>query len=236
MAGKEPLVKDVKVVGFDADDTLWENENHFQEAERRYAALLAPYADPATVSAELYRTETGNLAIYGYGVKSFTLSMVETAVRISRGAVQASVVGEVLSLGKGLLTKPVILLSGVEETLAALKERFRLVLVTKGDLVEQERKLARSGIAGLFHHIEIVSEKDESNYRSLLRHLELRPEQFVMVGNSLRSDILPVLGLGGYGIHIPFHTTWQHERVEEADMPADRLMRAREIRDVLGWL
>lgn len=223
---------DVKVIGFDADDTLWENENHFQEAERRYAALLSPFADAASASAELFRTETANIAIYGYGVKSFTLSMLETAVRISRGALPAATVGEILALGKGLLTMPVILLPGVEETLSVLKARFRLVVVTKGDLVDQERKLARSGLEGLFHHIEIVSEKDESNYRSLLRHLELRPEQFVMVGNSMKSDILPVLGLGGYGIHIPFHATWQHEKVEEADVPAERLLRARSIREV----
>jgi len=236
MAAKETRVTDVKVVGFDADDTLWENENHFQEAERRYAALLSPFAEAASVSAELFRTETGNIAIYGYGVKSFTLSMVETAVRISGGAVPARVVGEVLELGKGLLTMPVILLPGVEETLAALKERFRLVLVTKGDLVDQESKLARSGLEGFFHHIEIVSEKDESNYRSLLRHLDLRPEQFVMVGNSLKSDILPVIRFGGYGIHIPFHATWQHEKVDEADVPKERLLAARSIREVPGLL
>jgi putative hydrolase of the HAD superfamily len=229
-------VKDVKVVGFDADDTLWENENHFQEAERRYAALLGAYAEAGAVSAELLRTETANIALYGYGVKSFTLSMLETAVRISRTAVPASVVAEILSLGKGLLTMPVILLPGVEETLSALERRFRLVLVTKGDLVDQEGKLARSGLAGFFHHVEIVSEKDESNYRALLRHLDLRPEEFLMVGNSLKSDILPVLGLGGYGIHVPFHTLWQHEKVAEADVPTERFLRAASIREVPGML
>lgn len=226
----------VKVVGFDADDTLWENENHFQEVERRYCDLLSGFGDTEAVSAALFRTEMGNMALYGYGVKAFTLSMVENALGVSEGRVEPATIAAILGLGKELLSMPVRLLEGVEETLSALSERYRLVVVTKGDLLDQERKLARSGLERFFHHVEIVSEKDHGNYRALLHHLDLSPEAFAMVGNSLRSDILPVLELGGFGIHIPFHTTWKHE---EADVPAsarERFVQAERISDLSNWL
>lgn len=209
------MIEGIQVIGFDADDTLWVNETYFLETEQKLRLLLAPYVDGETVSAELFRTESRNMPLYGYGVKAYILSVLETAIRITGGKVPASVLEQILALGKEQLTKPVELLDGVEETLNALVGRYRLIVVTKGDLLDQEQKLRRSGIEHLFHHVEIMSDKTNREYRLLLKHLDIRPEEFLMVGNSVRSDILPPLELGSYAVHIPFHTTWEHERVDE---------------------
>lgn len=203
-----------KVIAFDADDTLWVNEPYFREAEDKFSSLLEDYLPHHSVTKELYKTELQNIPLYGYGVKGFMLSMVETALRVSRNTVPLAVIEKAIQYGKDLLDKPIELLEGVEETLHHLKGRYRLVMATKGDLLDQERKLKKSGLESYFHHIEIMSDKQEADYLQLIRHLDIRPDEFLMIGNSLKSDALPVLAVGGHAIHIPYHTTWEHEKVE----------------------
>jgi len=173
-------------------------------------ALMPAHA----ILKELYRTEIQNLALYGYGIKGFMLSMIETAMRISDQKGPVSLVEKILSIGQEMLQKPVELLPGVEEVLTSLNGDYRMVLATKGDLVDQERKLRKSGLEKYFHHIEIMSEKRVEDFAKLIRHLDVAPEDFLMLGNSLKSDILPVLEIGAYAIHIPFHVTWIHEQVD----------------------
>ena len=204
----------IRIVAFDADDTLWINETYFREAEEKFASLLEDFLPQHAIMKELYRTEIGNLSLYGYGIKGFMLSMIETALYISGEKMPISLVEKIIQIGQEMLSKPVDLLPGVEEVLKSLQGHYRIVLATKGDLVDQERKLQKSGLEGYFHHIEIMSEKRASDYKKLIGHLDIQPNEFVMIGNSLKSDILPVLELGGYGIHVPFHTTWIHEQVE----------------------
>lgn len=204
----------LKVIAFDADDTLWVNEPYFQETEQKFCALLEDYLPHHSVSQELFKIEMQNLALYGYGVKGFMLSMVESALRISDNKLPVALVGKILDYGKELLDKPIELLDGIEEVLQVLKGHYRLVVATKGDLLDQERKLRKSGLESYFHHIEIMSDKQEREYAKLIRHLDIAPDEFMMIGNSLKSDILPVLALGGHGIHIPYHTTWAHEKIE----------------------
>lgn len=203
-----------KVIAFDADDTLWVNEPYFQETERKFCSLLEDYLPHHTVAQELFRTEIDNLKLYGYGVKGFMLSMIETALRVSNKTLRVEVIEKAILYGKELLEKPIELLDGVESVLQQLHGRYRLVVATKGDLLDQERKLQKSGLEKYFHHIEIMSEKKEEDYAKLIRHLDVDPSTFLMIGNSLKSDILPVLALGGQAIHIPYHTTWAHEVVE----------------------
>jgi putative hydrolase of the HAD superfamily len=204
----------VKVIAFDADDTLWHNESYFQEAERKFCVLLENYLPQHTVARELLQTEIKNIALYGYGIKAFMLSMIETAIRITDKSIPNEAIEKIIEYGQELLSKPVDLMDGVEDVLQQLKGRYRLVMATKGDLLDQERKLKKSGLEKYFHHIEIMSEKKEDDFRKLIRHLDIQPEHFAMIGNSLKSDIVPVLNLGGYGFHIPYHVTWAHERVE----------------------
>jgi putative hydrolase of the HAD superfamily len=201
----------VKVIAFDADDTLWVNEPFFREAEEKFAALLEDFMPRHSSLKELYRTEIENLSLYGYGIKGFVLSMIETAMRISDQKISVILVDKIIQIGREMLEKPVELLPGVVEVLKELNGDFRIVLATKGDLLDQERKLKKSGLADHFHHIEIMSEKKNPDYKKLLKHLDVQADEFLMLGNSLKSDILPVLDLGGYGIHIPFHITWEHE-------------------------
>ena len=204
----------IRVVAFDADDTLWINETYFREAEEKFASLLEDFLPQHAIMKELYRTEIGNLSLYGYGIKGFMLSMIETALRISGEKMPIALVEKIIQIGQEMLGKPVDLLPGVREVLESLQGKYRIVLATKGDLVDQERKLQKSGLEGFFHHIEIMSEKRNSDYEKLIGHLDIQASEFVMIGNSLKSDILPVLELGGYGIHVPFHTTWIHEQVD----------------------
>ncbi len=204
------------VLGFDADDTLWHNENIFEAVHARYRDLLSRYHDGETVERTLFATEMKNLELYGYGVKGFTLSAIETAIELTQGSISAEEIRRLIALGQEMLAHPVELLEGVAETLELLAgQGFRLVGITKGDLRDQERKLAKSGLAARFECFEIVSEKDERAYRRLLQRLGAEPQRFLMVGNSLKSDILPVLALGGAGVHIPYRITWAHERVEQ---------------------
>jgi putative hydrolase of the HAD superfamily len=224
-----------KVIAFDADDTLWVNEPNYQEAEQKFCALLEDFMPMHSISRELLQTEIENLPLYGYGVKSFMLSMIETAIRITGKTVSLEVIEQVVQFGREVLEKPVELLEGVEETLHALHGHYRLVLATKGDLLDQERKLQKSGLEQFFHHIEIMSEKKENDYRKLIRHLDIHPHEFLMIGNSLKSDVLPVLELGGHGIHVPYHITWAHEKVDiQLDNP--RFRQVAHIREILPFL
>ncbi|MCP1383057.1 HAD family hydrolase [Runella salmonicolor] len=204
----------IKVIAFDADDTLWVNEPFFQETERKFCGLLEDYLPHHSISAELYQTQVQNISLYGYGVKSFILSMVETALRISENTLGVPVIEKIIALGKEMLEKPIELLDDVEHVLQSLSGHYRLVVATKGDLLDQERKLRKSGLEHYFHHIEIMSEKKEADYQKLIKHLDIEADEFLMIGNSLKSDVLPVLAIGGHGFHIPFHTTWAYEHIE----------------------
>lgn len=204
----------LKVIAFDADDTLWVNEPYFQEIENKFCALLEDYLPAHTVSQELFNTQMQNLHLYGYGIKSFILSMIETAIRISENTLNVRVIEKIVQFGKELLEKPIELLDEVESVLKDLSQHYRLVVATKGDLLDQERKLKKSGIDHYFHHIEIMSDKKDKDYEKLIKHLDIQPHEFVMIGNSLKSDILPVLAIGGHAFHVPYHTTWAYERVE----------------------
>ncbi len=204
----------IKVIAFDADDTLWVNEPFFREAEEEFASLMEAFMPRHSSIKELYLTEIENLGLYGYGIKGFMLSMIQTALRISDHKINAKAIDRILAIGYDMMQKPVEILPGVEEVLAELKQDYRLVMATKGDLVDQEKKLKKSGLDHYFHHIEIMSEKKEADFAKLVRHLDVAPDEFLMLGNSLKSDVLPVLELGGHAIHIPFHITWEHERIE----------------------
>jgi len=201
----------IKVIGFDADDTLWVNEPYFQEVEKQFCNILKPYLGENETSKKLFETEMQNLEIYGYGAKGFMLSMIETALNATEGKITPAELTQIIDAGKSLLTMPIQLLEGVEAVLKQLQGKYRLILATKGDLLDQERKLQKSGLAQYFHHIEIMSDKQESNYRKLLAHLDIEPSEFLMVGNSVKSDIIPVVNIGSQAIHVPFEVTWQHE-------------------------
>lgn len=204
-----------KVIGFDADDTLWENQIYYDEVAQQFFELVSDYVTPSVAERELYKTEMLNMEIYGYGARAFILSIIETALRITNNQIEGTVIAQIVELCKNLLNKPVVLLEGIEEILEILSRTpYTLILVTKGDLLDQERKLKRSNIEQYFHHIEIVSDKQEEDYVKLLRRINIAPENFMMVGNSLKSDVLPIIRLGGYGVHIPYHTTWEHEKTE----------------------
>jgi putative hydrolase of the HAD superfamily len=206
----------IKVIGFDADDTLWINEPFYRDVEKEFCRILQPYLNESATSKELFKTEIQNLEMYGYGAKGFMLSMLETAIRITSGKISAGEINQIIETGKSLLNMPIQLLDGAEPVLQKLQGKYKLILVTKGDLLDQEQKLLRSGLAKYFHHIEIMSEKHEDNYRKLLSHLDIEPHEFLMVGNSVRSDILPILNIGAKAIHIPFDVMWQHERNHES--------------------
>lgn len=222
----------VTTIAFDADDTLWANESYFQEAERQFCMLLEDYLPQHTIAQELFSTEMKNLQLYGYGIKGFILCMIETANRISENTIPVQVINQIIAIGHNLLQKPIELLPGVTETLAELKGKYRLVVATKGDLLDQERKLKNSGLEDYFHHIEIMSDKKEKDYRKLLKHLDCPPDHFMMLGNSLKSDILPVLELGGFGVHIPYHVTWTHEQ-HEMDLAHERFIALQRVDEIL---
>ena len=207
--------KNIRVIAFDADDTLWVNETYFREAEQKFAKLLSGYETVNKIDQELFQVEIKNLETYGYGVKGFMLSMIECALDLSNHQIEPKTMQSILEIGKGMIHKPIELLEGVEEVLSALSSKYKLIVATKGDLLDQERKLEKSGLLKYFHHVEVMSEKKEKDFLKLIDHLDIRPEEFLMVGNSLKSDVLPVVSIGSSAIHVPFHTTWAHEEVEE---------------------
>ncbi len=204
----------IKVIGFDADDTLFINEPYFDEAEEKFCALFEDFLSKQSISQTLFQTQINNLPFYGYGIKGYILSMIEAANKISDGKVSIKVTEKILEIGKELLQKPIVLLDGIEDTLKQLHGKYKLIVVTKGDLKDQHRKVSLSGLGPYFHHIEVLSEKDEIDYEKLLKRLDINASDFLMIGNSLKSDVLPVLNIGGTAIHIPFHTTWAHERID----------------------
>lgn len=203
----------LKVIAFDADDTLFVNEPYFQETEHKFCALMSDYLSQQGLSQELFRVEIQNLELYGYGIKGYILSMIEAAMKISDKTISVEIIEKIIQFGKELLQKPIELLDGVEETLKELNGKYKLVVATKGDLLDQRRKLHNSGLGHYFHHIEVMSDKKEKDYQDLLQRLEINADEFFMIGNSLKSDVLPVLEIGGYAVHIPFHTTWEHEKI-----------------------
>jgi putative hydrolase of the HAD superfamily len=226
---------DITTIAFDADDTLWINEPYFQEAEKQFCVLLEDYLPQHSVSQELFKTEMKNLHLYGYGVKGFMLCMIETVSKISNDTASLTLINKTIEIGHELLQKPVELLDGVTETLEKLKGKYKLVVATKGDLLDQERKLKKSGLQEYFHHIEIMSDKKESDYLKLLKHLDCQPENFLMLGNSIKSDILPVLGIGGFAAHIPYHVTWSHEQ-HDLTLEHPNFMELERINDILNYL
>ena len=229
------MMKNIKIIAFDADDTLWVNEPYFQETEHQFCALLEDFLPHHTVSQELFRTEMENLSLYGYGVKGFMLCMIETISKITDNTAKIELVNKTIDLGKELLKKPIELIDGVEEVLKKLNSDYRLVMATKGDLLDQERKLINSGLEKYFHHIEIMSNKRSEDYQKIFKHLDCKPENFLMVGNSIKSDILPVLELGGYAIHVPYHTTWVHEQVNQ-NVENPEFIQTKNITEILNYL
>ncbi|NJB70431.1 putative hydrolase of the HAD superfamily [Saonia flava] len=224
----------IKVIGFDADDTLWVNETYFREAEEKFASLLDGYETKNTIDQELFKMEMKNLGIYGYGIKGFVLSMIESALELSNNKVPQETMTEILDLGKNMISHPVELLEDVKEVLERLSKEYRLIVLTKGDLLDQERKLEKSGLSQYFHHVEVLSDKKEINYKNLLDHLEIEVTEFLMIGNSLKSDVLPIMNIGAQAVHVPFHTTWQHEEVSN-DEYDDNHLTLNKLSDVLKY-
>ena len=206
------------VIAFDADDTLWVNEPIFHEVETRFSDLLSRYIATDDIAEKLFSTEMKNLELFGYGVKGFVLSMIETGLELSDLRLSGKDVQEIIDMGKSMLSHPVELLSGVRDTVLRLEDDHELMIITKGDLFDQESKIARSGLAEHFAHVEILSEKTPEQYQRVLDKYQIDPDRFLMVGNSVKSDILPVLKVGGHAVHIPFHITWQHEQVTEEEV------------------
>ena len=203
----------INTIAFDADDTLWMNEPIFIKTEELCQKIISRYTPQENIKDQIYQTEIRNLELFGYGVKGFTLSMIETAIELTAGKITGIEIQELIDLGKDMLKHPVHLLPGVEETIKKLAPDYELLIITKGDLFDQESKVARSGLADLFDHVEIVSEKNPTAYQAIIDRYHINKQEFLMIGNSLKSDILPVIELGASAIHIPYHTTWVHETV-----------------------
>ena len=226
-------MKDFDIIGFDADDTLWHSEDSFHAGEQRVVELVSPYvSDGVDVKAALTAVERKNLASFGYGVKAFGLSAVEAAVTVSEGRVPGTVIGQIVEMIRAQLTEPVRLLPHVPEVLASVGRHYRIVLITKGDLIHQTFKVQTSGLAHHFEHVEILLEKDPAAYQRVFNDLSVAPERFCMIGNSVRSDILPVMALGGTGVHVPYPLLWELEHVEHDEHFAE----LESITDLPVWL
>ncbi len=208
----------IEIIGLDADDTLWHNEFLYYRAKQTFTKILADYGEPPEIKTWLDKTEVRNIEYYGYGIKSFALSMIEAATDISKGQVTGAELGEIIAIGKKMLKAPVELVEGAEETLKQLSAQYELMLITKGDLFEQERKIDHSGISNYFRYLEVLGEKSEASYRKILGQYNLDPARFMMVGNSLRSDILPVIRIGGQAVYIPNEHTWFHENASQEEI------------------
>lgn len=226
----------VDVIAFDADDTLWHNERIFQATEAQFAELLSTYHPPEWVRERLFATEMKNLGHFGYGIKGFILSMIETALDLTESRIGGAEVRRIVEWGHDMLRQPVQLLDGVRETVEALAGRYRLMLLTKGDLFDQESKLARSGLGELFNAVEIVSTKNAAIYRAIMMRHAIVPDRFVMVGNSLRSDVLPALEAGALAVHIPYEMTWAHEHLDEETLAGKEFAVLERITALPEWL
>jgi putative hydrolase of the HAD superfamily len=229
------MINGIKVIGFDADDTLWVNEPYYREAEDQFVQLVASYGINGNIAGALFETEISNLRLYGYGIKAFMLSLVECAIHLTEGGVTARDINRIIGIGKAMLERPIELLEDVKLVLERLAPHYRLIVATKGDLLDQEGKMRRSGISDYFHHIEVMSDKKEQQYIQLLKHLDISPEAFIMIGNSLKSDIIPPLELGAWGLYVPFHTTWAHEEVEKKP-ESPRFFQLEHLRQVLDLI
>jgi len=220
------------VIAFDADDTLWHNEPLYRGAQRQVLEIVAHYHDRDWIERRMYETEIRNLEHYGYGIKGFTLSMIETAIELTEGRISGAEIGRIIELTREMFKAPVELLDGVEETITRLAALHNLMLITKGDLFEQQAKIARSGLADHFSKIEIVPVKITETYRSIVAKHEIDPQRFLMIGNSIRSDILPVIDMGGRAVHIPYETTWEHEVVPEEELAGREFICLAHIREL----
>lgn len=224
-----------KIIAFDADDTLWHNEPYFDEAQERFCQLFQDYASSQEILGLILNHQVKNLPLYGFGIKAFTLSMIESALELTNHQISGKGIEKILTIGKDLLQKPVELLPNVEDVLKELQGKYKLVVATKGDLKDQHRKLHDSGIGHYFHHIEVLSDKTELDYTKMLGRLDCKAEDFLMIGNSLKSDVLPVLNLGGFGIHIPYHTTWEYEKIN-FEIKHENFLALSNIKEVLTIL
>lgn len=224
-----------KIIAFDADDTLWHNEPYFDEAQAKFCELFADYASNQEILQLILNHQVKNLPLYGFGIKAFVLSMIESALELTNHQISGNGIEKIIKIGKNLLQKPVELLPEVEDVLQQLKGKYKLVVATKGDLKDQHRKLHDSGIGHYFHHIEVMSDKKELDYEKMLGRLDVKPEDFIMIGNSLKSDVLPVLNIGGHGYHIAYHTTWEYEKID-FEIQHDNFKSLEKILDVLPIL
>ncbi len=229
------MFTNIKVIALDADDTLWVNEPYFREVEHKFAILLSAFETENKINQELFKKEMDNLELYGYGIKGFVLSMVESAIELSNGKIGSDQIRQILDFGKEMLNKPIELLDGVEEVLNVLSKKYKLILATKGDLLDQERKLKNSNLNKYFDHIEVLSDKKEQNYERLIDFLEIKPSEFLMIGNSLKSDILPLVSIKSNAIHVPYHTTWIHEEVSHKTNQ-DLYKTVQNLSDILAFL
>ena len=226
----------IKTIAFDADDTLWINETLFRINEEKFDSLLKDYISDDQITSKLYDTEVRNLKHFGYGIKGFIISMIETSIELTNGEIKGCDLKKIIDWGKSQIEHPVNLLDDVKKVLESLSGKYKLMIITKGDLLDQESKIARSGLAEFFDIIEIVSEKDETTYSTLLNKHKLKPSEFLMIGNSLKSDILPLINLGAKAIHIPFHTTWVHEEISGKELESTNHITVDKIIDVLEIL
>jgi len=228
--------KNIKVISFDADDTLWQNENLFRKAEQDFCRLMTPYTTKDKALKILWKAEVKNIPLYGYGIKAFTLDMIDAAIKISKNKLTAKEVQKIISIGNKIIKSPIVLYKGVEQTLKTLSKKYKIIVTTKGDLLEQENKVYRSGLTKYLHHIEVMSEKDKKSYARLLKELNVKPKEFLMVGNSVKSDILPVLALGANAVFIPSKFTWFYEDGDAGKIPAKNSLKIPEITKLLDFL
>ena len=228
-------MKNAKIIAFDADDTLWHNEPYFDEAQARFCKLFQDFASSQEILGLILNHQVKNLPIYGFGIKAFTLSMIETALKITDNNISGKGIEQIITIGKDLLQKPVELMPNVENVLEELHGKYKLVMATKGDLKDQHRKLHDSGIGQYFHHIEVLSDKTELDYEKMLGRLDIKAEDVLMIGNSLKSDVLPIINLGGYGIHVPYATTWEYEKID-FEIEHENFIALNNIEEVLNIL
>jgi putative hydrolase of the HAD superfamily len=226
----------IKTIAFDADDTLWHNERIFLSTKEKYTALLAEYHGKNYIERHLDATESKNIKHFGYGVKGFTLSMIETACELTEGRITGDKIKQIIGFAKEMLSSPIEVLDGVRETIESLAENYQLMVITKGDLLDQEAKLARSGLGDYFSAVEIVSRKDRTTYQNILNRRQISPNEFMMVGNSLKSDILPVVEIGATAVFVPYETEWFHERVTDDELNGKEFVKLDKFSDLGDWV